>query len=134
MTTNQLEDLYCELAAHLMTCPAIQEHPPFVDWLADRVLTGFPGAGDYAAYNARHRQGTFHESSAASRLMGKFSWCDVSHETSDAFARSMNIVCRMLHDFDQPVFPKEADVILAHEHWNGRSPVWLRKNPDTSIK
>lgn len=44
ITKQQITDLYCDLAAHLLSIPEVQQlGPEVVTWLSERVMFGLPG-------------------------------------------------------------------------------------------
>ena len=69
----KLVDLYCDLAAHLLTLDFVQSMPVWQEWLAERVLTGLPNAAAYRQilpdrvkfYNTRYED-----------ILNGFSWMD----------------------------------------------------------
>lgn len=48
ITKQQITDLYCDLAAHLLSIPEVQQcGPEVVTWLSERVMFGLPNEDAY---------------------------------------------------------------------------------------
>ena len=104
----QLVDLYCDLAAHLMTLEFIQAKPPWVQWLAERALTGLPNRADYHAAAKMGLPGP--NPGLEDDIAGTFSWADIDGQLPVHFAQSMRDVCRALHVYKLPPFPRESEL------------------------
>ena len=103
----KLVDLYCDIAAHLLTLEFVQSMPVWQEWLAERVLTGLPDAAAYRQI-IPERSKLFSNPHVA--ILNGFSWIDSdSHKPGD-FACDMRAVVTELRLHGFPPFPREFEL------------------------
>ena len=108
MKTNpldQLADLYADLAAHLLSIPAITALPGVAEWLGERMLYGFQTNMEFNR-NPRFRGDTTH----VHEVYRSFSYPDTSNDSPYRFCSYMLYANRALTAAGLPMFPRAAEI------------------------
>ncbi len=108
MKTNpldQLADLYADLAAHLLSIPAITALPGVAEWLGERMLYGFQTNMEFNR-NPRFRGDTTH----VHEVYRSFSYPDTSNDSPYRFCSYMLYANHALTAAGLPLFPRAAEL------------------------
>ncbi len=109
----KLVDLYCDLAAHLLTLEFVQSMPVWQEWLAERVLTGLPRREDYN--RILHERVRLTEAPPYTAL-GSASYADTYSQCPMDFVVAMRVVSSVLRQCGLPPFPREHELDSEVEH------------------
>ena len=109
----KLVDLYCDLAAHLLTLEFVQSMPVWQEWLAERVLTGLPRREDY---NRIFSMSSNLTDTPLHNILGTATYADTDSQCPMDFVVAMRVVSSVLRQCGLPPFPREHELDHEVEH------------------
>ena len=111
ITKQQITDLYCDLAAHLLSIPEItQSGSSVAPWLAERVLTGLP---DDEAYTMRP-QAPYTGTVDVFQVVADFCYPDSTNNMATTFLKYMLKAADGLVELKLPRFARHTELATLH--------------------
>ena len=111
ITKQQITDLYCDLAAHLLSIPEItQSGSSVATWLAERVLTGLP---DNEAYLLRP-QCPYTGTVDVFQVVADFCYPDSTNNQATTFLQYMLKAADGLVELNLPRFARHLELAELH--------------------
>ena len=112
ITKQQITDLYCDLAAHLLSITEVQQiGPEVVTWLSERVMFGLPNA---IAYTRRPTSELNIPRSHITDILSDFCYPDSDNNLATTFLQYMLRAADGLVDLNLPRFARHTELAILH--------------------